>query len=115
MKKTVKISGIILLSAFIIIGFWVTKQPKMLDFRGMVHVINLDEQGNTTFEIKLFDEPHAVTYTVIADSKTKYLLYDVKEKATVNDISIGDMIEGDFRNFSKENHAKWIRILKQSY
>ena len=105
MKKTVKISGVILLAAFIIIGFWVTKSPKTLDFRGAVHVINLDEQGDTIFKIKLFDEPE-FTYTVIADLKTKYLFYDDKEKATVNDVSIGDMIEGDFRRFSKENHAQ---------
>ena len=56
MKKAVKISGVILLAAFIIIGFWVTKSPKTLDFRGAVHEININEQGNTIFEIKLFDE-----------------------------------------------------------
>ncbi len=112
MKRAVKISGLILLAAFIIIGFWITKPTKTLDFRGTVQEINKNEQGNTIFKIKLFDEPNAVSYTVIADSKTKYLFYDDEDKATVNDVKIGYMIDGDFRRFSKENHAKWIRILR---
>ena len=43
MRKMMKICGLILLATFVIVGFWVTKPPKTLDFRGIVHEITQEK------------------------------------------------------------------------
>ena len=106
MKKVFKIIGLCCLVAIIAVGIYMALPSKTIDFRGTVTKIETID-NNIIFEIAM----HDVTYTVKANDKTK-VAYCHEDDSAINlsDIKVGDIIEGNYRKFSKDNLAKNITV-----
>lgn len=107
MKKVMKIIGLMSLSLIIVIGIYLSITPKTLDFRGTVVEITVLE-NKTTFYI---EQPTGASYTVVADNKTKVeLCHKDDPSINLNDIKVGNTIEGDYKWLTKNNEAKYITV-----
>ena len=106
MKKVFKIIGLCCLVAIIAVGIYMALPSKTIDFRGTVTSIETID-NNIIFEIAMYD----VTFTVMANDKTK-VAYCHEDDPAINlsDIKVGDIIEGNYRKFSKDNLAKNITV-----
>ena len=106
MKKTIIIIGLCCLAVIIAIGIYMALPPKTIDFRGTVTKIETVD-NNTVFEIAM----HDVIYTVTANEKTKVAYCHEDDPAIeLSDIKVGDIIEGNYRKFSKDKLAKYITV-----
>ena len=105
MKKTIKLLGLCCIACAIILSIYFL-QPKTLDFRGTVNKI--ENRGDDTF---FYISGDTVAYTVIANDKTKtaYCCKDDPDIA-LQDICVGNVIEGNYRPFSKKCSAKFITV-----
>lgn len=110
MKKSLKIILICSVALILIIGIYFSIPSKTLDFRGNVTKIETTD-GITVFYISYTVDTHEVSYKITADEKTK-VSYCHKDdgEITLEDIKVGDLIEGDYRAFSKEKTAKYITV-----
>lgn len=106
MKKALKILGIILLVVIVIVGIKFAFSKKTVDFSGFV--TDIKEDGDTiVFTVELSE---ISKYTVKADKKTKVSYHKSKYNITLDEITIGDNIQGDFRNFTKKEIAHNIIV-----
>ncbi len=100
MKTKFRIIGKILLiiAAVLLVAtvIFVTRDTTV-DFSGTVTKITKSENGDITYTISAANGE----LSIVADSKTKYTLYP-KEKIKADDVSVGDIISGDYRHFNKE-------------
>ena len=105
MKKTIKLLGLCCLAAIIILSIYFL-QPKTLDFRGTVNKI--ENTGNDTI---IYISDDIGSYTVVANDKTK-ISYCHKDDPNIElkDICVGNVIEGNYRPFSKKCSAKFITV-----
>ena len=110
MKKVLKIICVCCVALVIATGIYLSLPSKALDFRGEVTSIEVTGYG-TVFHISLSGSSFEVTYNVTADSKTN-VRYCHKDDGniTLEEIEVGDVIEGDYRAFSKEKTAKFITV-----
>ncbi len=99
-RKILLAIGAIFLIAMII---FITRDTTV-DFSGTITLISKSENGEITYVISAINGE----LTIIADGKTKYTLYS-KEKINADDVSVGDIITGDYRRFNKAR-AKIIRV-----
>ena len=108
MKKALFITGVSCVIIVITIGIYFSLSPETLDFRGTITDIEVTEQG-TIFRVS--DMALGTSYTVVANNKTKveYCHTDDGE-IDVEDIAIGDVIEGNYRWRSKDHIAKFITV-----
>ena len=109
MKKMVVIIGSILLVGVVLIGLWITRSPKLLDFRGKVESVEQLE-NRFVYTLTLFEEPATVTYTVIVDERTK-VADNQGHPFPVEKIQVGDEMEGDYRVAKNGKEAKRIRVI----
>jgi hypothetical protein len=110
MKKALKIICVCCVALAVIVGICLSLPSKTLDFRGEVTSIETAGDG-TVFHISLSGSSFEATYNVTADSKTK-VRYCHKDDGDISleEIEVGDVIEGDYRAFSKEKTAKFITV-----
>ncbi|MBQ2923618.1 MAG: hypothetical protein IJE60_11145 [Tyzzerella sp.] len=107
MKKAITIIGCLLIAVIIIVGVIIFIPPKTLDFRGTVTEIDIDD-SKTTFHI---EQSGGISYTVVADEKTKVMpCHEDDPDVTLNDIKVGNTIDGDYRWLTKNNKAKYITV-----
>ena len=113
MKKTVKIIGLCCIAILTIVGICLATPSKTLDFRGTVTDIEATEQA-TVLYLTLSDTSLSsveTAYTVTADSKTNVRYCCKDDPATsLSDIKIGDVIQGNYRPFTKNHVAKFITV-----
>lgn len=107
MKKSITIMGCLLILIVIIVSIIILIPPKTLDFRGTVIEINV--VGNKTmFHI---EQAADMSYVVVADNKTKVRhCHRDDPEIVLENIKVGHTIEGDYRNFTKINEAKFITV-----
>ncbi len=105
MKKTIKLLGLCCLAAIIILSIYFL-QPKTLDFRGTVSKIE-----NTGDDTIFYISDDIGSYTVVVNDKTK-ISYCCKDDPDIElkDICVGNIIEGNYRLFSKNRTAKFITV-----
>ena len=110
MKKAFGIIGLCCVALVLIVGIYLSLSSKTIDFRGNVTKIEKTADA-TVFYISYTFDCNEVSYKVSADQKTKvsYCHKDDGEIA-LEDIEVGDLIEGDYRSFSKEKTAKCITV-----
>ena len=107
MKGAVKYLSLFVVGFIIVIGIQYAIPPKTLDFRGTVSEI-INEDDITVFKISL---PSEISYTVVADKKTKVSHCHKDDPAIgLEDIKLGDTIEGDYRLFTNGKIAKFITV-----
>ena len=112
MKKALRAVVLCGLAILLVLGIYYFAVPKTLDFRGTVTKIEAAEQ-TTTFYIET--ESIGTSYVVIADHKTKISpCHKDDPKIDIEDIKVGDVIEGDYRRLSKEHTAKFITVWVQN-
>lgn len=105
MKKTIKAIGLCCIACAIVLSIYFL-QPKTLDFRGTVRKI--ENTGDTTV---FYISDDIGSYTVTANNKTK-ISYCCKDDPDIElkDIQEGNVIEGNYRPFSKKYSAKFITV-----
>ena len=105
MKKTIKAIGLCCIACAIVLSVYFL-QPKTLDFRGTV-----DKIENTGNDTVIYLSGDAGSYTVVANDKTK-ISYCCKNDPDIElkDIREGNVIEGNYRPFSKKPSAKFITV-----
>ena len=98
--------GVLCVVIILVIGVVLSIPPKTLDFRGEVVEVTVEE-NIYTFRIVYVTS----SYVVVADARTKvYRESNPKNTVSLQDIQVGDTIEGDYRLLTNENQAKFIRI-----
>ena len=108
MKTTLKIIGLCCVALIVIIGVYLSIPAKIFDFRVVVTKIEIEEYTyifHTESDI-------STSYIIIADNKTKIeRCHKYDPQKALQDIKVGDVIEGDYKKwFSEENHAKYIIV-----
>ena len=105
MKKTIKLLGLCCLVAIIILSIYFL-QPKTLDFRGTV--TKIENKGDDTV---IYISGDSGSYILVANEKTR-ISYCCKEDPDIelDDICEGNVIEGNYRPFSKNRKAKFITV-----
>lgn len=107
MKKSITIMGCLLILIVIIAGIVISIPPKTLDFRGTVIETNI--VGNKT--IFHIEQAAGASYVVVADNKTKVRhCHKDDPKIVLENIKVGHTIEGNYRNLTKINEAKFITV-----
>ena len=107
MKKSIKIIGCLLITVIIVVGIIISIPPKTLDFRGKVTEIKIND-GKTTFHI---EQSSDISYIVVADKKTKVNhCHKDDPKISLEEIQVGNTIEGDYRWLTKNDEAKYITV-----
>lgn len=111
MKKVITIIGCLLIAIVIVVGIIISIPPKTLDFRGTVTEIDIID-SKTTFHI---EQSAGMSYIVVADNKTKVKPCHADDPDIfLEEIKVGDTIEGDYRWRSKDNEAKYITVWCQN-
>ena len=105
MKKTITVIGLCCIACAIVLSIYFL-QPKTLDFRGTVEKIE-----NTNNDTVIYISGDSGAYTVVANGKTK-ISYCCKDDPDIElkDIRVGNVIEGNYRTFSKNHSAKFITV-----
>lgn len=85
------------------------KANATVDFSGKVQDVHLTENRNAEFTIVGLGGESK--YTVVCDNNTKVVLYKNKDRIELADIEVGDIVDGNYRLFSK-NKAKNITVVK---
>ena len=108
MRRVVITIGLCCVMAVIVIGVYFSFLFSTLDFRGTITDIEVTEQG-TIFRVS--DIALGTAYTVVANNKTKVEYCHVDDgEINLEDIAIGDVIEGNYRWHSKDHIAKFITV-----
>ena len=106
MKKAMLWIAAGLCAVILIVGICLAIPSKTLDFRGVVTRIEVTENG-TVYHIEYVEH----SQLVLADEKTElYRSDDKKTSLSAQDVQVGDTIEGNYRRFTRDNEAKFIRI-----
>lgn len=106
MKKSIKVVGLCCLAILIGISIYVTLPSKTLDFRGTITEIETADK-DFVFHISTAE----TTYIVVANNKTKVSYYHKDDiDVSLNDLKVGDRIEGNYRWLTKNNIAKFITV-----
>lgn len=103
----------VLLILIIIVLLWIVflvSRDQTVDFGGTVSKITRNKNDEIIYEISNFNGEYVIS--VIADEKTKYILYPNKP-ISADDISIGDYIDGNYR-FFKKNKADNITVVDRT-
>lgn len=110
MKKTLlkivaAVGAVLLVTVMILVT-----RDRTVDFSGRVEEIS-QKDGLTVFTVSNFDGEY--TYSVCADENTMYALYKGKW-ITVDDVSVGDRISGNYRLFHKDR-AGQVTVVDCTY
>ena len=108
MKNVIKITGLFCAAIILVAGFYKAIFPKTLDFRGTVTEIEITNEEIT---FKISTQSIGASYIVVADNKTKVQYCHKNDpKIDLSDVKIGDTFEGNYRWFSKNHKAKFVKV-----
>lgn len=102
--------GIFLIILFVAIIIALDKYflpSKTVDFAGTVTEISVDGK----IYCLTIQEPGIATYTVYADKKTKIFYHKKDIPILLSEITVGDIVTGDYRSVFNKDFAKYIEVV----